>query len=343
MTGPVNIDRRICVAPMMDWTDRHCRHFLRLISRHALLYTEMVTTGAILFGDKERHLAFDPAEHPVALQLGGANPADLAECARIGEIHGYDEINLNVGCPSGRVQKGRFGACLMGEPELVAACVAAMMTAVNIPVTVKCRIGIDDRDRYEDLRGFVDRVAGAGCRTFIVHARKAVLAGLSPKQNRDIPPLRYDYVYRLKAERPDLEIILNGGVPGLDAAAQHLGHTDGVMFGRAAYQNPYMLVRIDAEFFGDVRPPPTRFDVLDGLMPYVARKCGEGVPLQHMARHILGLFLGQPGARGWRRYLSENAYREGAGVETLQAAASFVRPANEGQAAGSRRAAAAAG
>ena len=330
MAVPPNIDRRICVAPMMDWTDRHCRQFLRLISRRALLYTEMVTTGAILFGDKDRHLAFDPAEHPVALQLGGANPADLAECARIGESDGYDEINLNVGCPSDRVQNGRFGACLMGEPELAAASVAAMIEAVRIPVTVKCHIGIDDRDRYEDLRGFVDCVSDAGCRTFIVHARKAVLDGLSPKQNRDIPPLRYDDVYRLKAERPDLEVILNGGVPGLDAAAQHLDHADGVMFGRAAYQNPYMLARVDAEFFGDARGAPSRFDVLDGLMPYVARKCTDGVPLKRMARHILGLFQGQPGARAWRRYLSENAYREGAGIETLQAAASFVRPTDEG-------------
>jgi tRNA-dihydrouridine synthase A len=216
-----------------------------------------------------------------------------------------------------------------------------MMAAVQIPVTVKCRIGIDDRDDYADLRGFVDRVAGTGCRTFIVHARKAVLAGLSPKQNRDIPPLRYDYVYRLKAERPDLEVILNGGVPGLDAAAQHLEHVDGLMFGRAAYQNPYMLARVDAEFFGDVRTPPSRFDVLDALMPYVARKRADGVPLQRMARHILGLFQGQPGARAWRRYLSENAYRDGAGIETLQAAAAFVRPANEGEATEkSRRAAA---
>ncbi len=341
MTDPVNIDRRICVAPMMDWTDRHCRYFLRLITRRALLYTEMVTTGAILFGDKDRHLAFDPAEHPVALQLGGADPGDLAECARIGESYGYDEINLNVGCPSDRVQNGRFGACLMGEPDLVAACVAAMAKAVQIPVTVKCRIGIDDRDGYEDLRGFVDRVAGAGCRTFIVHARKAVLAGLSPKQNRDIPPLRYDYVYRLKAELPDLEVILNGGVPDLEAAAQHLEHVDGLMFGRAAYQNPHMLARVDVDFFGETRTPPTRFDVLDALMPYVERKCGEGIPLRRMTRHILGLFQGQPGARAWRRYLSENAHREGAGIETLEAAASFVRPANEGVATErSRRAAA---
>lgn len=340
MSSPANIDRRICVAPMMDWTDRHCRYFLRLISKRALLYTEMVTTGAILFGDKDRHLAFDSAEHPVALQLGGADPSDLAECARIGESYGYDEINLNVGCPSDRVQNGRFGACLMGEPDLVAACVAAMANAVQIPVTVKCRIGIDDRDSYEDLRGFVDRVADGGCRTFIVHARKAVLAGLSPKQNRDIPPLRYDYVYRLKAERPDLEIILNGGVPDLDAAAQHLEHVDGVMFGRAAYQNPYMLAGVDNELFGDARTPPTRFEVLEGLTPYVRGRRAGGVPLQHMARHVLGLFQGQPGARAWRRYLSENAYRRGAGIETLEAAASFVRPANEGAATGDRRAAA---
>ena len=340
MPGRGNIDRRICVAPMMDWTDRHCRYFLRLINRRALLYSEMVTTGAILFGDKDRHLAFDPAEHPVALQLGGADPGDLAECARIGEGYGYDEINLNVGCPSDRVQNGRFGACLMGEPDLVAASVAAMAAAVKIPVTVKCRIGIDDRDDYSDLLMFVEYVAAAGCRTFIVHARKAVLQGLSPKQNRDIPPLRYDYVYRLKAERPHLEIIINGGIPDLDAAALHLEHVDGVMFGRAAYQNPYMLAGADDRFFAGAVPPPSRFDVLDELLRYVARKRAEGVPLQRMTRHVLGLFQGQPGARAWRRYLSENAYRAGAGTETLEAAASFVRPANEGAAADNLRAAA---
>ena len=334
MTGTAELNRRICLAPMMDWTDRHCRYFLRLISHRALLYTEMVTTGAILFGDQERHLAFDAGEHPVALQLGGADPGDLAECARIGEAYGYDEINLNVGCPSDRVQKGRFGACLMGEPEVVAASVAAMIPAVAIPVSVKCRIGIDDRDHYDDLLDFVDRVADGGCRTFIVHARKAVLEGLSPKQNRDIPPLRYDDVYRLKAERPDLEIIINGGIPDLDAAAGHLEHVDGVMFGRAAYQNPYMLADADARFFAGTEPPPTRFEVLDGLEPYLARNRGDGVPLQRMTRHVLGLFQGQPGARAWRRYLSENAYRDGAGVETLQAAASFVRPA-EGDVAAS--------
>ncbi len=338
MADHPNSGRRLCVAPMMDRTDRHCRYFLRLISGRALLYTEMVTTGAILFGDKERHLGFDPAEHPVALQLGGSEPRELAECARIGEAYGYDEINLNVGCPSERVQSARFGACLMAEPKLVASCVAAMTGAVRIPVTVKCRIGIDGRDAYEDLRDFIDRVAEGGCATFVVHARKAILQGLSPRENREVPPLRYDTVYRLKEERPGLEIVINGGVNSLAEAARHLAYVDGVMFGRAAYQNPYLLARADAEMFGEPVAAPTRFDVLDRFMPYVEGKRAAGVPLQRMTRHILGLFQGQPGARAWRRHLSEHAYRNGAGLETLNAAAAFVRPANEGAVPPPRRA-----
>tara|TARA_R110002110_G_scaffold284986_1_gene499087 strand:+ start:68396 stop:69424 length:1029 start_codon:yes stop_codon:yes gene_type:complete len=297
----------LSVAPMMDWTDRHERFFLRLISRHVRLYTEMVTTGAILYGPRERLLAFDPAEHPVALQLGGSDPAALAECARIGADLGYDEINLNVGCPSDRVQSGRFGACLMAEPDLVAESVSAMREAVDVPVTVKHRIAIDDQPEWETLIDFVDRVAAAGCEHFIVHARKAWLDGLSPRENREVPPLHYDLVYRLKAERPNLHITINGGIEDLDAAADHLGHVDGVMLGRAAYQNPYVLAAADQRFFGDRSEVQSRHDVIEAYCDYIEREIAAGRHLVGITRHILGLFNGLRGARAWRRYLSENA------------------------------------
>jgi tRNA-dihydrouridine synthase A len=305
---------------MMDWTDRHERYFLRLITRHTRLYTEMVTTGAVLHGDRDYLLGYDPAEHPLALQLGGSEPAALACSARIAEELGYDEVNLNVGCPSDRVQSGRFGACLMAEPERVAECVAAMTAAVSIPVTVKTRIGIDERDSYEDLAHFVACVAAAGCQVFIIHARKAWLKGLSSRENREIPPLRYDVVYRLKADFPRLQIILNGGLTHLEPMAEQLATLDGVMIGRAAYQNPYLLAAVDRCFFGSPLPPPGRHQVVTALLPYVARQRVRGVPLSAMTRHILGLFQGLPGARGWRRYLSEHAHRPGAGVEVIEAA-----------------------
>jgi tRNA-dihydrouridine synthase A len=299
--------RRVSVAPMMDWTDRHDRYFLRAISTRARLYTEMVTTGAIRHGDRARLLAFDPAEHPVALQLGGSEPAALAECARIGADLGYDEINLNVGCPSDRVQSGRFGACLMAEPDLVAECVVAMSDAVSVPVTVKHRIAIDEMPEWETLSGFVDTVAAAGCRHFIVHARKAWLEGLSPRENREVPPLHYDLVHRLKAERPDMHVTVNGGIETLDAVAEQLEHVDGVMLGRAAYQNPYVLAEVDRRFLGADGAVPTRHEIVEAVLPYVSREIGAGTPLIAMTRHMLGLFNGERGARAWRRYLSENA------------------------------------
>ena len=319
MTAP--LDRRLSVAPMLDWTDRHCRYFLRLITRRTLLYTEMVTTGALIHGDRERHLGFDPAEHPVALQLGGSDPGDLAACTRLASDRGYDEVNLNVGCPSDRVQNGRFGACLMAEPRLVAECVAAMKANALIPVTVKTRIGIDDRDSYQELVEFVTEIAAAGCDALIVHARKAWLQGLSPKENRDIPPLRYDLVERLKGDFPSLSISLNGGVTTLTQASDLLQRLDGVMIGREAYQNPWVLAQADQVIFGDPRPAPTAPGVLEAYLPYVERNLRAGVPLNAMTRHILGLFQGRPGARAWRRHLSENAHRPGAGVEVLRAAA----------------------
>ncbi|MEX0922603.1 MAG: tRNA dihydrouridine(20/20a) synthase DusA [Rhodovibrionaceae bacterium] len=314
------LDRRLSVAPMMDWTDRYDRYFLRLITRRTLLYTEMVPSGAILHGDRQRFLAFDPSERPLALQVGGADPAELAEVARIAEGFGYDEINLNVGCPSDRVQNARFGACLMADPPLVAACIAAMQQAVAIPVTVKCRIGIDDRDSYEHLLEFVDRVAATGCRSFTVHARKAWLQGLSPKQNREIPPLRHGEVQRLKAERPQLEVVVNGGILGLEDAESQLRLVDGAMIGRAAYQNPYILAAADRRIFGDSRPIPSRHAVLEALLPYAERVCSEGRSIQSITRHILGLFNGLPGARAWRRHLSETAPRPGSGPEVIREA-----------------------
>ena len=314
------LDRRVSVAPMLDWTDRHCRFFLRRLTRHALLYTEMVTTGAVLRGDRERLLAHDPAEHPLALQLGGSDPAELAQSARVATEFGYDEVNLNVGCPSDRVQSGRFGACLMAEPALVAACVAAMRATVDLPITVKSRIGIDDRDSYDELVEFVGRVAEGGCQIFIIHARKAWLTGLSPKENREIPPLRYDIVHRLKRDFPDLVIVLNGGLTRPDQVAEQLGHLDGVMIGRAAYENPYLLAEVDRRFLGSARLTPSRHDIIRDLLPYVECQLRRGTPLHCMTRHLLGLFQGVPGARAWRRYLSENAHQPGAGTAVLEAA-----------------------
>ena len=317
-------NRCLSVAPMMDWTDRHERYFLRLFSRHILLYTEMITVDAVLRGRREQLLKHHRREHPVALQLGGSDPAALARCAQIGEDFRYDEINLNVGCPSDRVQDGRFGACLMAEPDLVARCVAAMRNAVGVPVTVKTRIGIDGRESYTDLVHFVRTVSGGGCRVFVIHARKAWLQGLSPKQNREIPPLRYDVVYRLKQDFPDLEVILNGGITTRDHVRRHLENVDGVMIGRAAYQNPYFLASMDQTFYGDTRPVAARREILDRFCEYVEDQLRQGMPLVGMTRHIQGLFQGMPGARAWRRHLSENAHRPGSGVEVIHHAARFV-------------------
>ena len=318
--------RRLCVAPMMDWTDRHCRFFLRLISRHAYLYTEMITTGAILHGDADRALRFHPGEHPLALQLGGSDPGELAACARIAAEYAYDEINLNAGCPSDRVQTGRFGACLMAEPALVAECVAAMHEATPLPVTVKTRIGIDEHDSYEFLCAFVDQVAAAGCATFIIHARKAWLQGLSPKENREVPPLHYDTVYRLKHDFPRLEIILNGGVTDLNQARRHVQDVDGVMLGRAAYHDPYILAEVDSQFFNTSSTPISRDAVIARLLPYVAEELQQGARLHHITRHILGLFHGVRGARAWRRYLSEHSHRDNAGIDVIQQALALTHP-----------------
>ncbi len=303
---------------MMDWTDRHCRVFHRQLSRHALLYTEMVTADAILHGDRERLIGFSPIEHPIALQLGGSDVTKLAAAARIGEVFGYDEINLNVGCPSDRVQEGRFGACLMAEPALVAECVAAMCGAVKIPVTVKCRIGVDDQDEEQDLQRFVDHVAAAGCRTIIVHARKAWLKGLSPKENREIPPLDYARVYRLKQSRPDLEIVINGGIETLDACDEHLKHVDGVMLGRAAYQKPALLGEVDRRFLAAHLPVVSRAAALSALLPYVERHITDGGRLSNITRHVLGLYHGRPRGKAFRRYLSENAQSRDAGARVLE-------------------------
>ena len=314
---------------MMEWTDRHCRYFLRLISRRTFLYTEMVTAEAVLYGDRTRVLGFSPQEHLVGLQLGGSDPAKLGEAARIGADYGYDEINLNIGCPSDRVQSGRFGACLMAEPDLVAECVTAMGEAAALPITVKCRIGIDDQDAEESLDRFIDDVAGAGARTFIVHARKAWLKGLSPKENRDVPPLDYGRVSRLKARRPELEIVLNGGIDSIASATAHLGEVDGVMLGRAAYADPYLLAEVDRELFGANDAPPSRLGVLDRFLPYVEAQLAQGARLNQMTRHILGLFHGQPRARAFRRHLAENAHLDGAGIDVLLAARRII--AGEGR------------
>ncbi len=309
---------------MLDWTDRHCRFFHRLLTQQAVLYTEMVTTGAILHGNAMRHLSFNEEEHPVALQLGGSEPDDMARCAVIGQQYGYDELNINVGCPSERVQRGAFGACLMAEPELIARCVEAMRWEADIPVTVKNRIGIDDQADYPGLRHFVETVAASGCQTFIVHARKAWLKGLSPKQNREIPPLRYELVYQLKQEFPNLEIIINGGIKTLTEAQQHLLHVDGVMLGREAYQNPWILAEVDRLFYGSECVDLDRREVVEALVTYIDRQQAQGVWLNHMSRHILGLFQGMPGARKWRRHISENAHKPGAGSNVVREACGFV-------------------
>ena len=323
---PMNaLDRRLSVAPMMDWTDRHCRYFLRLIAGRVLLYTEMVTTGAILRGPRARVLRFDPAERPLALQLGGADPDELARAAEHGEAYGYDEINLNVGCPSDRVQSARFGACLMAEPRLVADCLRAMQAAGGVPVTVKTRIGIDDRDSYEFLRSFVATVADAGCGTVIIHARKAWLTGLSPKKNREIPPLRYELVHRIKADFPTLQVVVNGGIRTLAQAKEQLAQVDGVMLGRQAYQDPYCLAEWQQELLGTEGPIPSRNEIVERVIAYAERELAEGTPLKAMTRHMLGLFQGLPGARAWRRELSETAHRAGAGSEVIVAALAKIR------------------
>ncbi|MEZ5455432.1 MAG: tRNA dihydrouridine(20/20a) synthase DusA [Lysobacteraceae bacterium] len=323
---------RLSVAPMMDWTDRHCRVFHRLLAPHARLYTEMVHAQAVRLGDRERLLGYSPQEHPLALQLGGSEPAVLAEAARIGEQWGYDEINLNVGCPSDRVQAGRFGACLMREPDLVADCVAAMRAAVQVPVTVKCRIGVDDQDEESTLDGFIERVAATGCGTFIVHARKAWLQGLSPKENREIPPLRYDLVHRLKARRPHLQIVINGGLSSLPACLAEMGQVDGVMLGRAAYHDPYLLHQLDRALFEPRRESLSRGDLLRGLQPYVETQLARGVALKHITRHVLGLFAGLPGGRVYRQILSEQAPRAGSGWSVVEQALQAVE-SQQGRAA----------
>ncbi len=317
-------DHTFCVAPMMEWTDRYCRLFHRTLTRRARLYTEMVTTGAVIHGDRDRLLGFDPSEQPVALQIGGCEPGELAEAARIGADMGYCEINLNVGCPSDRVQAGRFGACLMAQPQLVADGVAAMMAAVDVPVTVKCRIGIDDQDAEQDFRAFIETVAAAGCNTFIVHARKAWLDGLSPDQNRNVPPLDYGRVYRLKAERPDLRIVINGGIVDLEACHRHLEHVDGVMLGRAAYQNPFLLSRVDREIFGEAGPVRDRSDIVAAMRGGIARYLADGVRLHQITRHMLGLYGGEPGARTFRRHLSTYAVAPGCDVQVLDDAVAAV-------------------
>ena len=327
-SNPIIYNRhRFSVAPMMDWTDRHCRYFLRQLSRHTLLYTEMVNTGAILRGDADRHLRFDTAEHPVALQLGGSEPQALGEAAAVGVRYGYDEVNLNCGCPSDRVQEGRFGACLMAEPKRVAECLAAMRAASGaVPATVKCRIGIDDSEDYVFLRAFVETVAAAGCDTFVVHARKAWLSGLSPKENREVPPLRYEQVYRLKQELPQLTIAINGGIRTLEDCARHLAHVDGVMLGREVYENPYFLAQVDARLFGDAHPLPSRAEALLAMRGYVERELAQGTPLGQMTRHVLGLFRGQPGGRAFRRHLSEHAHRKHAGWAVVEDALALTQP-----------------
>ncbi|WP_043530104.1 tRNA dihydrouridine(20/20a) synthase DusA [Litchfieldella xinjiangensis] len=323
------LDRTFSVAPMMDWTTRDYRAFARTLTRRALLYTEMVTTGAILHGSpRERFLGYSEVEHPLALQLGGSDAGELAECAAIAEAWGYDEVNLNVGCPSDRVQNNLIGACLMAHPDKVAAAVRAMREAVSIPVTVKCRIGIDDQDEDADLTRFIETVADAGCDTFIVHARKAWLQGLSPKENRDVPPLNYPRVYRLKASRPELHIGINGGIKTLEDCRSHLEHVDSVMLGREAYQNPWLLAEVDAALYGEPGPAATRHQAARALRPYIAMRLEEGARLNHITRHVLGLFQGCPGGRRFRRHLSENAHRDGAGLSVFDDALGLVPEAN---------------
>ena len=316
--------RRFCVAPMMDWTTSHYRYLARLLSRRTLLYTEMVTTGALIHGDTERFLHHDEAEYPLALQLGGSDARELAHCAALAEKFGFDEVNLNVGCPSDRVQNNMIGACLMGHPDKVAEGVKAMIEATALPVTVKHRIGIDGRESWDELCEFVEKVAEAGCQTFIAHARIAILEGLSPKENREIPPLKYDWVYRLKEKYPQLEILINGGIKTFDECHEHLAHTDGVMLGREAYHNPWLLAGVDPEFFGEAAPVASRHDALRAMFPFIETELARGVYLGHMTRHLLGLFHGQPGGRQFRRHISENAHKPGAGLEVVERAMALV-------------------
>jgi tRNA-dihydrouridine synthase A len=318
------IDRTFSIAPMMDCTDRHYRYFARLMSRHMLLYSEMVTTGAVIHGDRDYLLGFSSEEQPVALQLGGSDPKALAEAAKIGEQYGYVEVNLNVGCPSDRVQAGRFGACLMKEPDLVAECVMAMQNVVSIPVTVKTRLGVDDQDSYELLCRFIDIVAASGCKTFILHARKAWLKGLSPRENRNVPPLNYDAVYQLKRDYPHLEILLNGGVKAHADIETHLQHTDGVMIGREAYSNPYLLAQVDQRYFKSSSPPISERELLNQYSQYVSQQLAQGVPLRNLIRFLVGLFKGQAGARQWRRYLSENGGCKEQGAAVIENALSVA-------------------
>ena len=310
----------LSVAPMMDRTDRHFRYLMRQITTQTLLYTEMVTTPAVIYGDRDKLLGFSEIEKPLVLQLGGDNPTELAQCSQIAQDYGYDGVNLNVGCPSSRVQSGNFGACLMAQPELVAKAVTAMQKAVDIPVTVKHRIGIDDRDRYEDMREFVRIVSEAGCRNFTVHARKAWLQGLSPKENRDVPPLRYEDVYRLKEEFPHLFIEINGGITTLEQIKNHLDRVDGVMVGRAAYDNPYLFATVDRDIYGTTNKVLTRHEIVEAMLPYIDRCLSEGIKLNSVTRHMLQLFSNQPGARRWKRHLSENVHLSGSNSATVYAA-----------------------
>ena len=319
-----SLNRTLSVAPMLDWTDRHCRYFHRLLAPSALLYTEMVTTGAIIHGDADRYLAYNAEEHPVALQLGGSEPADLAACARMAQQHGYDEINLNVGCPSDRVQRGSFGACLMLEPDLVRDCISAMRDAVEIPVTIKTRLGVDDHYSYQFMSDFVGKVAESGCSVFIMHARKAILAGLSPKQNRDVPPLHYDWVYRLKRESPGLEIVINGGIDSLAAVGDHLEYVDGVMLGRAAYQTPWLLAQCQQQFL-EVESATAREDIIEAMSLYLGRQVKEGTAVKHVSRHLLGLLQALPGAKAWLRYLSEKAFKDDNNTDLLRQALAAMK------------------
>lgn len=328
MSAPLFEARKLSIAPMLDWTDRHCRYFMRLMSSNVLLYTEMVTTGALIYG-KGDYLGFNQEEHPVAVQLGGSNPDEMARCAVMCQARGYDEVNINVGCPSDRVQNGRFGACLMAEPQTVADCVKAMQAHVDIPVTVKSRIGIDDMDEYDDLTKFIQIVAEAGCDTFIVHARKAWLQGLSPKQNREVPPLNYDRVYQLKRDFPHLHISINGGVTSLEQTKQHLAHVDGVMIGREAYANPSLLLDVDNELFGATETLVSREQVVRQMIPYIEQHVANGGRVWHVARHMLGLFQGQPGGKLWRRYLSQNAPKRNNDPQLLLEALSLQLQAEE--------------
>lgn len=314
------LNRRFMVAPMMDWSDRHCRYFHRLLSQQAVLYSEMVTTGALIHAEADRFLRYNIEEQPLALQLGGSNAAELAQCSKMAEDYGYNEVNLNVGCPSDRVQNNMIGACLMEHPQRVSDCLEQMQAAVDIPVTIKHRLGIDDMDSYNELKEFVDVVRQSGCKVFIIHARKAILQGLSPKENRDVPPLKYDWVYRIKQEYPELEVHINGGIKTIEQCHTHLQHVDGVMLGREAYQNPYLLAEVDQAFYGSTAPIIGRKEAALAMIPYIEGQLEQGVSLNHIVRHMLGLFHAQRGGKQFRRFISENAHKPGASIEVLLAA-----------------------